>query len=124
MDRTAQQKAITDILNPPAPGVSLFQALALSDAAAAKSGASGTALNDAQHALTAAQAAFAQRTGRGSAVDAAQDALDALTAQQPLDFQAAIDARAKFNGLWQQMVAAVQALLQNPGEVENVSGKV
>jgi hypothetical protein len=119
MDRTAQKKAITDLINP------TFNALDLSDQAASKSGSSGSALSLAQQTYNQALVALNARTpGSGTAWDAASASLIALQAEQPVDFQAAIDARAKFNGLWQQMVAAVQALLQNPGEVENVSGKV
>ncbi len=119
MDRTAQKKAITDLINP------TFNALDLSDQAASKSASSGSALSLAQQTYNQAIVALNARTpGSGTAWDAASVYLQSLQVEQPADFQAAIDARAKFNGLWQQLMEKVKELLQNPGEVENTSGKV
>lgn len=119
MDRTAQKKALTDLINP------LFNALDLSDAAAAKSGATGSAQSLAIQAYTVADANLRdKKPGSGTAWDKAVADLNALNIEQPVDFQAAVDARAKFNDLWQQMGVAYRNLLQNPGEVENTTGKV
>ena len=114
MDRTAQIKAVTDLIGP------VFDALDISDKAADKANTSTAALTAARNVYTRAMTAFWQRTGTGAAVDDATTKLIALQAQQPIDLQAATDLHLKFVTIQQQLAKAVADLLTDPGAVEQV----
>lgn len=118
VDRTAQRKALTDQIQP------CFAAQDAMDAADDKEAGDITSQNTDQQAYANAMHAFLNGTGTGAAVDAARAALTASSTAQPIDFQASLDKRAAFNAFHDPLLTAVSNLWQQPGQIENVTGKV
>ncbi len=92
-----------------------------SDAAAAKINVDSPALNAAKIEFNQAFAAvMTQALGTGARFDAAQANLTRLQQAVPGEMQAAQDAYVAFTQSWKPVADAVQALLVDPGAVEQV----
>jgi|SRR5882724_3809246 len=94
-----------------------------SDALAAKIGADAPALAAAKIEFNQAFAAvMTQAPGSGARFDAAQQNFMRLQAAVPGEMKAAQDAYEAFTASWKPVADAVQALLVDPGAVEQVQG--